>query len=351
MDQDDKERIGSLLEELIAIPSPTGMEGEIIAFLRERLSALGFSCEEEEAEGVTNLIARKGTPRLLVATHLDTVPPWGHPHAFEPRREGGKVWGRGAVDAKGQIAALLWALEVEVEDALLCFFSDEEGEGRGSRSFTPPEGIVEGVVLEPTGLRLGVAQAGSIEIEVEVKGRASHGAVPQEGENALEIFFSFYERLKRLRFLSRSHPLFPPPRVTLGYLRGGIDPQVTPERCEAKLDIPLLPGVEVDEALKELEALFDSFPLQWHIREVDRPWTEEGEVIFRVAEAFRRALAEEPQRCGFPAWTDASSLRRKGIRCAILGAGELALAHTPYEAVSIDELFKLGLVLRELLAH
>ena len=355
MDKDDKGRALKLLEELLLIPSPTGEEGRLLQRLKSELSQRGLSCEVQTGQGgVRNLLARRGRPEILVATHLDTVPAWNHPHAFSPRVEGTKVWGRGALDAKGQIVALLLALEGSEANCLVALFSDEEGEGRGSRAFSPPSGLeLRGaIVLEPTGLRLAVAEAGSVEVKVKVRGRAAHGALPSSGENAIERFFRIWSELGTLSFLSLKHPLFPPFGVNLGSIKGGIDPQVVPESCEAEIDIPVPPGVGLQEAEKEVMGFFEDRGVEVQVRDCEPPWQMEegeGEFLQLVSEAYRRALGRPPELWGMPSWTDAANLRNKGIPSFVMGAGELALAHTPEEHVEIEEVLKLSSILREVL--
>ena len=355
MDKDDlkEEKVLKTLMELLSTPSPTGGERPLLLMIRGRLEGRGFQCEEEEVKGAQrNLIAVRGKPRFLLATHLDTVPPWGHPHATTPLAKDGEVWGRGAVDAKGQIAALLMAVEDTEAPCSIALFCDEEGEGRGSRAFRPPPGLKGALVLEPTGLKLAVAEAGSVEVMVRMKGKAAHGTMPSSGKNAIEELMEAYGELKSLPFLSLNHPLFPPFRPNIGYIRGGRDPQLVPDSCEAWIDTPVPPGVDVEEARELIVGVFERRGAEVRIKDLEPPWEMgEGdrEVMELIAEAYRRALGIPPELWGMPSWTDAANLRQKGIMTLVLGAGDLALAHTPEERISIAEVYKLAVILKELL--
>ena len=107
MDKNDKEKIVSLLMELISIIGLSGSEDNIVRYIKEKLYSMRISFYEKDG----NIYAIKGKPELLIATHMDTVPSWGYSDAFRPHWDGKRVWGRGAVDTRGQIASLLWALK------------------------------------------------------------------------------------------------------------------------------------------------------------------------------------------------------------------------------------------------
>ncbi len=354
MDKDDlKEKALGLLMRLISIESVTGKEGKALEFLGEEATKRGFHCSLEPVPGATgNLVLRRGNSKVLLATHVDTVPAWGHPFAFHPHLEGEILWGRGSLDAKGQIVALLLASELTEAPFSVALFCDEEGEGKGSRFFSPSEGITWALVLEPTGMKIGVAQAGWIEVAVSFKGNASHGSMASFGKNAIEEFLKAWEAVRTLPFLSYSNPLFPPLRPNLGAVRGGIDPQVVPEECTALIDFPVPPGYDVDKAEALIKEVFEGFGAEVTVKDKEPPWEkghgEEG-FIRLIEEAIKSVLFSEPVFWGMPAWTDASNLRKKGITAFVLGAGELSFAHTPEERISITEVVQLSLVLAKLM--
>lgn len=354
MGKDDLEkRAGEILEALLEVESPTGKEGGLLQVLQRELPKRGFSLRLQPVpEAPGNLIAQRGKGRILLATHLDTVPAWGHPHAHLPQRIGGEMWGRGAIDAKGQIAALILASELSQAPVSVALFCDEEGEGKGSKAFIPPEGIEEAVVLEPTGMRIGVAQAGSVEVSIRIRGVSAHGAMASSGRNAIEVFFRAWEEASRLPFLIREHPLFPPLRPNLGKITGGIDPQVVPEECEALADFPVPPGWNPRKVLDTLKEVFEGYGGSVTLRDLEPPWEMDQRdrgLLLKLQEAFRRVMGQEAKTWGMPAWTDAASLRQKGIPTLVFGLGDLTLAHTPRERVRLAEVVQLALVLAELM--
>lgn len=346
------EELIRILETLFSTPTWAGEEMELLRWLADQLANLGFNCGWEEVESRrANLVACRGNPRFLLATHADTVPAWGHPYALNPRREGDRVWARGAVDAKGQLAALLFALGRTEAPCALVVFVDEEQEATGSERFVPPWGIEGAVVLEPTNLQLAIAQAGNIEISLEVQGRAAHGSVPQEGVNAIELFWEIYQALGQLPFLKASHPLFSSPRITLGRIEGGISPQVVPDRCWAELDFTVLPPNNLEGCVGQIASLLGRYPVRWKVVDQDRPWviSSEEPVVRGLAQAFKQVIGRSPTCMGINAWTDAANLLEKGLPTVVFGAGRLGLAHTPEEHVDLGQLSLMADVLRAFL--
>ncbi len=346
MDKDDKKRIIELLMKLISIKSFSGIEDEVSSFIKKKLSEMGVSFFEEKG----NLYAIKGNPQLLIATHMDTVPGWRHPDAFSPRFDGKRIWGRGAADTKGQIASLLSAME-RGKNFFVAFFRDEEEGGTGSEEFSVPEGIrIKGaVVLEPTSLTVAISQAGSLEIEITAEGKSSHGATPRCGKNAAEVFFRIFQKLKDT-FIYED-PLFPYSGINLARINAGIDPQLVPDLCIARLDIPVLPDMDLEDSVRKIKEVVEEEGAEFRITEKSYPWkiSEKEWIVEKVKDAYRRALGKEPEISGMPAWTDATNLMEKGIPCVIFGAGDLCCAHTPYENVDSDELYKLFLVIEKLM--
>lgn len=350
----DGQRLLQRLRKLVALASAGGREERVQSYLEATLQVFGFETQRQEvAPGRWNLYARRGASLFLIATHADTVPRWGHPDGFRLRLRGGMVSGRGVVDTKGQIAALLEACAEEEIPACLAFFVDEEGLGSGSELFQWPwpDRLAGAVVLEPTGLRLATAQAGSFELEVRVKGKAWHGASFRESDNAILRAAELIAHIRALPFWTSTDPRFGRLGITVGRIRGGRDVQVIPDCCEFQIDLPILPEHGLDQVrdavLRILEAAGASYAVHHH----EPPFeTGEDEAVVRVLrEAHQRVMGRTPEIAGFSAWTDAANLARKGLPSVVYGAGELALAHSPEEAVRLSDLIDLRDVLREFL--
>ena len=336
-----------LAMELVSFPTTAGREGLCLEYLAERLSRAGLEVATQPVSGAgENLLAARGEGGPWIVTHLDVFPPYEHPQPFAARVEGEELVGRGAVDTKGQIAALLWALEKSTGPVQVALVVDEEQLGRGSEALEVPPGVVGAVVLEPTGLRIAPAEAGSLGLSVLVAGKAAHGTMPWRGTSAVDLAFALYERLLSAHFTSHSHPLFERGGwVNLGRIHGGYDTMVVPTRCELELDVGFAPGLSAEGVAEEVhEALAEAEAVQ--ITDAWDPWeTPPGAEILARLERAVRAAGLPLNRWGMPSWTDAANLVRKGVEAVVFGAGDLAVAHTWREALPLAQLHSLAQVL------
>lgn len=340
-----------LAKKLVSFPTTAGREGLILEFLEEALRGCGFAVSRQPVPGAgENLIAARGEGGVWLVTHLDVFPPYEHPQPFSPRVEGEELVGRGAVDTKGQLAALLSALATTQAPAQVALVVDEESLGRGSAALEVPPGIVGAVVLEPTGLRLAPAEAGSLGLFLITTGKEAHGSLPWRGKSAVELAFSLYEKLKNLPFVSHTHPLFEQGGwVNLGRIQGGYDTMLVPNRCELELDIGFAPGLPAAQVAQQVrQALAEAETME--ITDIWEPWETslQEEIVRRVSQALAKVLGKVTL-WGMPSWTDGANLVRKGVPTVILGAGDLALAHSFREALPLPQLFSLSEVLAELL--
>src|SRR3712207_4980065 len=176
-----------LTRALIDIPSPSGEEQEVGRFLASHLEGLGYRVELQEVlDGRANLLATtRARPRVVLSTHMDTVPP------FIPSTEDfSEIRGRGACDAKGIIAAQIFAAErlraEGFEEVGLLFTVDEELGSLGARAANDHamgrgcEFLING---EPTGNKLAVGSKGSLRVRLACEGRAAHSAYPEHGDS------------------------------------------------------------------------------------------------------------------------------------------------------------------------
>jgi acetylornithine deacetylase/succinyl-diaminopimelate desuccinylase-like protein len=342
-----REEIREILRKLIVIPSPTGEEERICLEVEGILKSMGFSLMRQEVRPrAYNLIAKRGESPLLISTHLDTVHPYGHPNPFELLEEDGDYIGRGVVDAKGQLASLLVALKHSKGACQLALTVDEEGDGKGSEVLEIE--AEEALVLEPTNFELCLSEAGSLEYEIEVKGRATHSATPERGENAILKAFSLYQELHSLSIMSARHPLFPPPAIILTKIEGGDFITLVPSSCKIQVDIHILPNVEIGKAREEIEGFLSSKGVSYRLIDVAHPFEiSETPKICDIIGEFMEKKGKEKRFGGMRSWTDAANLIRKGIKPVVFGAGDLAIAHSQREWVRADDL----LFLTEVLIH
>jgi len=342
------------LEKLLCIPSPTGQEGEIQQFLADVFTRLGLKVHLEEVfPGRPNLYAHRGKSRYLIATHSDTVPLWEHAVGFGLRVIEGRAYGRGVVDAKGQIASLIRALESTDAPAAICIFVDEEKDAKGSESFRniwgwPLEGAL---VLEPTEFKICISQLGSLEFEATVPGQEAHGATYREDKNAILRCTQLFQELRALPFLRRSYPYFDRLGITIGKIQGGIDNQLIPSSCQFAADIPIPWGIDRERIRRQLLRILKRYKAAVKILNFDPPLQVDPEapIVQTLRQAAHQVLGSPPPLSGMTAWTDAENLFRKGLTPVVFGAGCLTVSHTTQEWVSTRDLLILTNILREFL--
>ena len=231
-----------LTRTLMDIPSVSGEEGEVGRFLASYLEGLGYQVELQEVEpGRANVLARTGArPRVVLSTHMDTVPPH-----IPPREDATHIHGRGACDAKGIIAAQLTAaglLRAEgVEELGLLFTVDEEMGSLGARAAAAHalgrecEYLING---EPTGNRLAVGSKGSLRLRLLTEGRAAHSAYPERGESAVEKLLDVLADVRACEW--PRDEFFGETTCNIGTIRGGTRPNVIPAEAAAELQIRLV---------------------------------------------------------------------------------------------------------------
>ncbi len=342
-----EEKVAQELSRLVAIRSESGNEQEILAYLETRLESLGFTPFRQKVVGDRfNLIwTPHPRPRILFSAHVDTVSDFGHPELYSPRIEEGKLYGRGSVDNKAGITALLLALELarekgmKVTDFAVAFTVDEEQEGLGSKVL--PEVIqAEGaVVLEPTELMICPAQVGSIEVQLEIDGIPAHGGDFESGRNPILQAISLIENFKSLSFIQGYHPLIGRGGFNVMEIKGGFNALIVPDRCELFVDFRILPGQDVEEVKEELTRLLERDGVKAEFVDMDPPFElkEEGLVVRLMKQAYHKALGEVPRLGGMKSWTDAAYLVSGGIPSVVFGPGKLAVAHTPWENVELNK--------------
>lgn len=242
-----------LTRELIDIPSVTGEEFEIGNSLGELLNRLGFHVDLQDiASERSNVIATTAvSPRVVLSTHMDTVPP----HILSSEDDE-FIYGRGACDAKGIIAAQIAAAQKLREDGIhdlgLLFTVDEEVTSAGARvanehaAAAACEYLING---EPTDNQLALGTKGSLQVTIRTEGRAAHSAYPEQGESAIEKLLDVLTDVRRIDW--PSHELFGETTCNIGVLSGGTRANVIPNDAQTTLQIRL--AVESDSVKELLE--------------------------------------------------------------------------------------------------
>jgi acetylornithine deacetylase/succinyl-diaminopimelate desuccinylase-like protein len=329
--------LAALTAELIAFPSHEG-ETEVQLFIARALERLGLCVALQEVlPGRYNVIARRGRGGPLLCSHADTFPPYDHPDPFTLRRDGDLLIGRAVNDTKGQIAALLAALEASRGPCEVAITADEERLGRGSLALAPEAAAA--VVLEPTDLAICPAEGGFLECEARLAGRPAHGAAPHYGQSAILAAIDCYHAIRALPHFTTDHPLLGAPWTTLGTIAGGYEVGVVPPFCTIRFDLAIWPHVDLAEARAAVQAVVERFGGELTILdespgfELDR----DADIVRRLTAAVERA--GRPARLGgMASWTDAQNLMLKGVPSVVFGAGELGTAHSDRETVRLSDL-------------
>jgi len=228
-----------LATQLIAIPSLSGHEHAVTDFVIDLLTARGWNVRTQPVSaGRVNVWATRGTGDVTLSTHLDTVP-----HFFPPRRENGKLFGRGACDAKGIAAAMLCAaqrLADEGEDRVdLLFVVGEELRSDGARLAAALPATSRWLVNgEPTESKLVSASKGSLRLILRTKGQEAHSAYPELGSSAVEAMVGLLAELRQLQ-LPKDRELGET-TMNVGTIRGGSAANVFAGECEVEAMIRLV---------------------------------------------------------------------------------------------------------------
>jgi acetylornithine deacetylase len=231
---DAGERAVSLLSELVAIPSVTGSEEPVLAFLERRYASSGWIVDSMEvAPDRRNLFVHRGHPSVVLTTHADTVPPF-----FPPRREGDVLMGRGACDAKASLAAQAIALEELARDGtsevgLLVLVGEERGSDGALAANRRPHLARYLVGGEPTGSRFVAGSKGCLRIEVEARGVSGHSSEPSTGRSAVDPLLEFLNSLRAMKL--PEHPTFGATTMNIGVLQAGTAPNVIAESARAEI--------------------------------------------------------------------------------------------------------------------
>jgi succinyl-diaminopimelate desuccinylase len=347
-------------------PEAGRSEGPAAALVAERMRSFGWSpLIEDAAPGRPNVIAVVDGglpgPTLMFEGHTDVVTE-GDPKAwsydpFGAEVSEGRLYGRGAADMKGGVAAMVYGAAALVAAGpfrgrlLLAALADEEGLMLGAKDFVRrghASGVAAAIVCEPEGGEVCIAQKGAIRVRVDVRGRMAHGAMPDQGRNPIPPLAELVARCRGLESALQAqageHPLLGLPYVTPTVLQAGSPGQlnVIPGEGWLGLDIRTTPAVDHAELVGRLRAMCAQHLTLTLID--DRPPTEtpaDHPLVHAVVEAHRRVYDATPILGGVPGTTDGTILRRDaGIPIVTYGPGEKWIAHQVDEYVELDDVVR-----------
>lgn len=315
----------------------------VLARVDEVLEPLGFTARRTR-QAPHAVLHTRGGGDLLFSGHVDVVPAgddWQR-DPFGGDAEDGAVWGRGACDMLGAVAAFIGAAAREPTRPCAILLTTDEETGMRAAERAVEEGFLRGfravVVGEPTSLQVGIAEKGVLWLKVATHGRNAHASMPELGDNAAERLVRLLPHLLAAHPRDESHPLLGTGTVSLGRIHGGEAINQVPASATAELDARFLPGTDAlgrfREALArsgeaaELEVLslhppFETLP--------DAPLVTRALAAVRAAGIDARIL-------GLPYGTEACKYAPLGLDVVILGPGDAGLAHTNREHVRLDAL-------------
>jgi len=304
---------------LIDIDSVTGNEQAVAYFLRDFLAASGWTVELQEAAPERfNVWAQRGKPDLVFSTHIDTVPP-----LIPSREDDGYIYGRGACDAKGIVAAQVEAAgrlcRAGMDNIGLLFVVGEERDSSGARHANlSPRGsrfLIDG---EPTENRLATGSKGSLRALIEATGKAAHSAYPEMGESAILRLLDILDDVRAMRF--EPDAMLGETTVNIGTISGGTRPNVIP--AEARSEIMFRTVEPVDGLKARLASIVG--------RRASLRYTFEVPIVrTRVVDGFETTVVSFS--------SDVPFLNNWGEPC-LIGPGSILDAHTDHERISKRQL-------------
>jgi acetylornithine deacetylase len=364
--------VTELLSRLISCPSvnpnnqpfsgPPFGEERMARLLSDQLAGWGAEVSVREVlPGRFNFISRfkgkKPHPSLMLEAHSDTVgvtdmsiPP------FEPHIAGGRMYGRGACDDKGPMAAMLLALRTVLDEdggfpSDVCFVAtcNEELGASGARCLMA-EGLRAdaALVAEPTNLEIVDAHKGVVRWRIRTRGVAAHSSAPESGVNAISAMALLIERINGPlagSLAKKRHPRLGSPTVCVSTIRGGTQVNVVPAQCEIEVDRRLLPDKTPEQAttdlVRELEDLKrSSAGFEYSLEEIDQYPPLEEDPKGPIASAVAAACAKVLGRAAFAAapWgANSGVFKSAGIPCVLFGPGSIRQAHTREEFVELEQ--------------
>lgn len=371
-----------LLGKLVSIPSVNPMgrdvsgppfgEERMTAFLETWFEELGVPHEKVEVlPGRHNVFARyeagADRPTVLLDAHQDTVPVEGMTiDPFDPVVKDGKLYGRGACDVKGGMAAMLTAFArlvrerpPEAANVVMSCSCEEEAEAFGvkdlRRLWTEPDRGISllnappdmAVVAEPTDLNIVVAHRGATRWKLQTSGKACHSSRPSEGVNAIykmaKVLIGLENYAQHLSESVTPHPLCGSATISVGRIEGGLSVNTVPDRCTIEIDRRVIPGEDGAAVVADVTDY-----LQQHVDvdfEMLPPWLTGVPLSDRNNGVLAERLMRQVDRVagarsivGVAYGTNASRIAETGVPAVVFGPGSIAQAHTDEEWIDLNEL-------------
>jgi len=374
------------LSRLVAIPSVNPMggpgkgpqygESRLTDFLQSQLKEWQIPfLRDPVSPGRDNLIARvdgrvapaSGGRTIMFAVHQDTVPVEGMTiEPFAAKISGGRLYGRGACDVKGGMAAMLAAVHrlarqrpANMPTVILAFTVNEEYGFTCATALAKlwterssdilPRKPDAAIVAEPTSLQVVVAHKGVLRWRIHTTGRAAHSSRPEAGQNAIYRMAPVLQALERYHreVLGKkaAHPLCGPPTLSVGTIHGGVSVNVVPDRCTIEIDRRLTPQECPHEAHQEVAEYLARDPAI-QVQPILEPPSMLGQPLPNtenraLADRLTKVAEKVAGQCrsiGVPYATDAAFFAAAGVPTVVFGPGSIEQAHTADEWIALDQL-------------
>ena len=362
-----------LTSDLVQIPSCSVTdfhEHKVALYICDVLRANGLQAELSEALpgrfNVTSMIKGSGNaPSLMLCGHMDTVPAYDMQDHLSGQVKDGVLYGRGACDMKGPLAAMLAAFIAVKQsgvnlagDLVFAAVIDEEETGKGVEQLAKQGPFVDAAVIgEPTNMQLALGHKGLEWIQIEVIGKKVHGGRMHEGINAIEMASRLIQKIYTdyVPILNaREHPVLGRPTINVGKIKGGDQPSTVPGNCVLSIDRRRVPEETQAQVYNELEALLSGlheadsrfnakissyFPAELLMEHKPFCTDINDPLALAALNAMKQLSFEQITPTVFPAWTDAGILAGfTSAKCIVIGPGDLALAHTANESIEIKQI-------------
>ena len=343
-----QEELTALTAELVAIDSTNldlvpGGAGEvnIARFVADWLESVGLDVEVHElGPSRANVIAvargNGGGRSLMLNAHMDVVGAGGMAEPWTPRIDGTRLYGRGAYDMKASLAAIMLAGREAARlrlrgDVIVTAVADEEFASIGVQDVVRRMGADAAVVTEPTGLDLCVAHKGFVWLEVETRGVASHGSLPEEGIDAITKMGPVLAGLAALDGELRSRPghhLLGPSSIHASLIQGGQELSTYPAHCLLSIERRTIPGESTAEVEGQIAAILaqagtadSSFQAEQRTLLVRDPFGVDLDqpIVDLARRQLAHVIGRAPEIVGAGGWMDSAFLAAAGIPTVIFG--------------------------------
>ena len=346
--------------------NPPGNEkplAEMLAsYMKDRGIEATVSDLGDNRANVTGCIKGSGERKALMLNgHLDVVPtgltPWDTP-PFDPVQVGDKLFGRGASDMKGGLAAMIVAAAIVKAsnkplkgDLIITGSADEEAGSLGARAYREQEGLDDiGAIIvgEPSSCCINISEKGALWIEVITIGKTAHGAFADQGINAVVGMHLFIGEILQYKFEYTANELLGHPSLNISIIQGGVKANVVPDRCSLTLDIRTVPGMPHSKIVDDINAICEKVKAKMPGLEMsvnpfnDRPAVEtpKDHPFIKMAQSvIADKFGGDTAVKGVNFYTDAAIfLPGTDIPAILYGPGDASMAHQPNECVSVPQL-------------